>query len=194
MRNLRGVKNFDMIEIKKSKNAFDKAALVNLETEYGFKFPQEYIEFLRTYNGGRPEGNIVKLPECEIESFLIDTFFGVNQDNNNNIVHQFRTLQGRIPKECIPIAYVEGGNVICMNLSSQKYGYIYLWDHELELAYGEAITVDNMYFIAETFTKFLKMIEKHNPQNTDLSGYKVISVKILDPEFYEKVKQEQNKK
>lgn len=174
-----------MIDLKKSKVAFDRSIIELFEKNNGFKLPKEYIDFLETYNGGRPEANIVKLKGCEIESFLIDTFLGVNLDNNDDIVYQFNILNKRIPKKCVPIADVEGGNVICMNLSTEKSGYIYLWDHELELLYGERITVDNMYFVAESFTEFLCMIERHNPKNEKLSDYKVLEV-YVNPEFLKK--------
>lgn len=180
-----------MINIKKSKVDFDKSAVENFKKQNGFKFPKDYIEFLETYNGGKPEANIVKITGCEIDEFLISRFFGTNPDENVDIVYQFNLLKKRIPRECMPIADVEGGNVLCINLSEKKTGYIYLWDHELELLHGEAITIDNMYFVAKSFSEFLRMIEPYNPQNEDLRGYKVISVKILDPEFYKKVKQEQ---
>jgi len=188
MGNIRGV--LIVIGFTKSKTAFDRNIIKLFEKNNGFKLPKEYIKFLEAYNGGRPEANIVELKGCEIESFSISTFFGTNLDNYNDIVYQFNILNKRIPKECVPIADVEGGNVICMNLSAEKRGYIYLWDHEVELLYGEAITIDNMCFIAESFTSFLSMIEPHSPTTEELREYKVLNVWV-NPDFMEKIKQGQ---
>jgi len=179
-----------MINIKEHKVAFDKNVIDRFEQQNGFKLPNEYVEFLKEYNGGRPEANIVKLKECEFDSCLISSFFGVNRDDNNHILYQFNILKKRIPGECIPIADVEGGNVICLNLSADRNGYIYLWDHEVELVYGEKITIDNMCFVAKSFTEFLKMIERYNPQNEDLSDYKTLEV-YVNPDFLKKIRKEQ---
>ena len=181
-----------MIKVMKSKRIFDKKIIEQFEKNNGLRLPKDYIEFLEKYNGGRPETNIVNLKGYKIESFLIATFFGVNLDDNNDIIYQFNILNKRIPKECVPIADVEGGNVICMNLSSEKYGHIYLWDHEMEVLCGERITLDNLYLVAKSFKEFIDMIEQYNPNDEDLSGYEIRSVKILDPEFYKMVKQGKN--
>ena len=179
-----------MIAIKKHKAEFDRSALENFE-KIEFKLPKEYVEFLEKYNGGMPEANIVKMKGCEIESFFITTFFGVNLDINNDILSQYDILNKRIPSKCLPIAYVEGGDIVCMNLNTKKYGYIYLWDHDVELLYGDDITVDNMYFIAKSFAEFMKMIKPYNPTNEELSEYKVLDVWV-NPEFMKKIKKRQN--
>lgn len=182
-----------MIFIKKCDIDFDESILGDFEKRSGLKLPHEYVTFLKRYNGGRPESNNVELKGCELEACSVEAFFGVNLDTTNNIADNYELLKKRIPKECVPIADVSGGNIICINLSKGKNGYIYLWDHDVELLHGENITIDNMYLVAKSFIEFLNMIKKHNPKNSDLSGYKIISVEIMDTEFHKRVLEEQKK-
>lgn len=180
-----------VVSIKKTNRNFDREIFNDIEKQIELKLPLEYIEFLEKYNGGRPENNIVELKGGEIKSFSISIFFGVNLDNNSDFLYHCNLLGKRIPKKCVPIAYVEGGNIVCVNLSADKYGYIYLWDHDVELLYGDDITVDNMYFIAKSFAEFMKMIKPYNPTNEELSEYKVLDVWV-NPEFMKKIKKRQN--
>lgn len=181
-----------MIEIRKSKVAYDKDIIELLERNTGLKLPKEYIEFLKVYNGGRPESNIVELRGAKIESISISTFFGSNLENYCDLMWNYNILKRRIPPQCIPIANLEGGNVICVNLTDDDtYEFLYLWDHEEECLYGEEITTDNMYLVAKSFAEFMKMIKPYKPTDEELSGYKVLGLEILDPEWYEKVKKEQ---
>lgn len=170
-----------MIKIKPSETKFKKSEIKEFENSTGLKFTQEYLVFLGEYNGGKPEANILELNN-DIQSFSITSFFGIGIDANDDIVKQYSLLKKRIPQGCVPIARVEGGNIVCINLSPLKKGQILLWDHEKELLYGEDITIDNLCAVASSFAEFIDKIKPYNIQEQDLSGYKIQEVWI-DPDF-----------
>lgn len=87
-----------------------------------------------------------------------------------------------MPNESIPIARTAGGDILCLNLGTEKYGHVFLWDHERELMFEEGkMTIDHLYHVAVSFNKFLDIIEPYNP-TYDLNDYEIEEVWI-DPEF-----------
>ena len=100
----------------------------------------------------------------------------------DDLISQFETYKNRIPNTCIPIGRDAGGNLVCLNLSEDRYGYVYFWDHEEEFNYEEGkITINNLHFIAETFNEFLNSIERDDIKESE-EGYKVKKVWV-DPDF-----------
>jgi len=89
----------------------------------------------------------------------------------------------------IPIAYAGGGNLVCISLEKGVYG-VYYWDHELEPNEGELPSWNNMYFLSNSFSDFLKMLRKFDPSSIRLKPGQVKKAWI-DPEFLKQVKKEQ---
>ncbi len=166
-----------MITIKPNKDGFKESAIRKFQEKIGLKFTRDYLEFLKKSNGGTPESNIVRLDGQEINSFSITSFFGIETEPANDILSQYVVFGGRIPQGCIPIAYIEGGNLLCLNLNRHKYGYVLLWDHD-----KEEIEADSLPVVAKSFSDFLGKINSYNPSKEELSDYKIQEVWI-DPEF-----------
>lgn len=171
-----------MVSIEASHVQFNKNEINRFEKSSGLKLTKEYYDFLEKYNGGIPDSNNVELNNKVIQSFSITSFFGVGIDDNNDISKQFSRLNKRLPQGCLPIARTEGGNLICINLSQDKYGYIFLWNHETELLNEDTLTIENLLLVANSFVEFLDKVKPYNPDDEDLSGYKVQTVWI-DPDF-----------
>ncbi|MDT8715885.1 SMI1/KNR4 family protein [Clostridium sp. 19966] len=181
-----------MIKINSSKILLNTDYLNSMEKNYGFSFPAEYEDFLKKYNGGRPENNIVKLNNEEIESLCVNYFFGVGINSVDDIFSSINTFNGRIPKGCVPIARVEGGDIICININKDMYGHIYYWDHEKEIQFEfNEIAITDLIHLAESFNKFINIIEPYNVKDEDLSGYKVKSVWI-DHDFLKELENNQD--
>ncbi|MBC8059077.1 MAG: SMI1/KNR4 family protein [Clostridiaceae bacterium] len=179
-----------MISITSYEEETSKVKINQLEIKCGFSFSEEYVEFLDKYNGGKPESNITELPNTEIRSFLITSFYGICKEAVNDIFQTLQIYEGRIPQKCIPIAQAEGGNLLCMNLDSDKFGYIYYWDHDEELNFeiGE-IKIENLYFVATSFREFFEKIKPYDTENADLSGYNILSVSSTSDDYKQLLKE-----
>lgn len=82
--------------------------------------------------------------------------------------------------------------MVCLNLSEDRYGYVYFWDHEEELKYEKGkITINDLYFIAETFNEFLNSIERDDLKESE-EGYKVKKVWV-DPDFLKELENNSDK-
>ncbi|MEH6867830.1 SMI1/KNR4 family protein, partial [Priestia megaterium] len=87
-----------MIDIKSNSRRFNYKDLKRVEKKIGASFPEEYVNFLRKYNGGEVENSIVELPLKEIESFILSSFFGTRVEDINDILSCYATFENRIPK------------------------------------------------------------------------------------------------
>lgn len=175
--------------IKPNSKRFSQQDLNELEKKVGASFPEEYVNFLRKYNGGEVEDNIIELSSGEIESFNVSSFFGTRLEDINDLLSCYDTFEGRIPKGSIPIGRDVGGNIVCLNLNREEYGYIFLWDHDIELEFEDnEMEIQDLYYVAPSFEDFLQMIKPYDPEEDDLDGYEGEEVWI-DPDFLKELKE-----
>lgn len=165
-----------MVTIKPNKK-INQVQLAKFIQKLSFKLPDDYVTFLKEFNGGYPDNNVVEIDFYESLSFIITSFFGIGtKECIDDILWNMEIFHERLPEGYLPIAHVEGGDVVCINLNLEAWGHIYLWLHEEEFVYK----------IANSFSDFMKIIKSHNPEDDDLSGYEVIDVWI-DPEFLKEI-------
>jgi hypothetical protein len=174
-----------MIRIKGNKQKLDKNRVLEFEKKNNLKLPEDYIEFLIQYNGGKPSVNIL-----DVDNFgqiNINLFFGIDlKVKETNLDFCFETFKNRIPIGLLPIGESEGGNIICISLY-KEIGSIYFWDHEMEADEGEKPDYTNMYKISDSFSSFIKRIEKFDPSKVEVNEQDVISVWV-DPDFLKEIK------
>ena len=130
-----------MVSIRPSNAKFEESLVNELERDAKIDLEREYLNFLREYNGGIPESNIVVLDRAEIKSLSVTSFFGVGLEFNDDLVTQYNLLKNRIPEGCLPIARTEGGNIVCICLLPERYGCIYLWCYKMSRQFFKLIKV-----------------------------------------------------
>ncbi|MCG9873862.1 MAG: SMI1/KNR4 family protein [Leptospiraceae bacterium] len=174
-----------MIRIKANKQKIDEERVLKFESEFKLKLPDDYFEFLIQNNGGKPDLNIL-----DVDNFgqiNINNFFGFDlKDKESNLEFCYDMFKNRIPIGILPIAESEGGNIICISLT-KEVGSIYFWDHEMEADEGEKPDYSNMYKISDSFSSFIKRIEKFDPSKVEVNEKDVMNVWV-DPEFLKDIK------
>ncbi|WP_186580505.1 SMI1/KNR4 family protein [Aquibacillus kalidii] len=173
-----------------SNEGFNENELIIFSKKIGYELPKDYVEFLRHHNGGYVKNSISSYFKNGKQTFILTSMFGLGSDDD--LLSQFETYKSRIPNTCIPIGRDVGGNLVCLNLSEDRYGYVYFWNHEEELNYEEGkITINDLYFITETFNEFLNSIERDDLKESE-EGYKVKKVWI-DPDFLKEIENNSDK-
>jgi cell wall assembly regulator SMI1 len=128
-----------------------------LEAELNATFPRDYFEFLLRYNGGylqHPVAFRVRDPGPFVDEVSFEDPYGIikerpwDERSSENIRFGIATFAGRIPDHWVPIAR-SGGDLICVSLSADNYGKVFVWDSVDE---GEE---NNTYLAADSFTEFL---------------------------------------
>jgi SMI1 / KNR4 family (SUKH-1) len=150
----------NMVEIDND-DGLDEETLVRLEFRLKRKIPKSYRDFLKLHNGGQPTPNAFNFAdsnENEPGGFARE-FCGIygRKESWADLACKSETYRDRIPKDLMPIADTEGGNVLCMGTKSHNYGKIYYWNHEFEADpdQGEIVDYSNITLVADDFESFL---------------------------------------
>jgi len=139
--------------------------VLKLEDYSEVKFPQKYIDFLKSYNGGVPRTKKLEVNDNEyvIERFLCMTDSpGDSRLGDYDIAVVMTQLGARLScnpdelgDELIPIAALFTGNFICLDYRKSKTNpKICIWDHEESDDFAP-IT----YFVADSFEEFIDMLQ-----------------------------------
>lgn len=130
------------------------ARIAELERELGVTLTTDYRIFLMKHNGGRPDPRFFPVRGLDGNLFRgIQIFFGVDSKiKSTNVDWNYLTYLGRIPRNLLPIACDDEGNLICLSLGELDEGSINYWDHNNE---HSPPSYDNVHLIADTFGDFL---------------------------------------
>ncbi|MDF2927174.1 MAG: / family protein [Paenibacillaceae bacterium] len=169
-----------MITIHPNVICFDRLKFDSFKKMIDSELEHTYEKFLMEFNGGEPTFNIFTIKNAEkngIQQFSVRNFFGIGIQKDDDLLIQLEVFKERLPKDVIPIARTEGGNILCINLTENDYAQIVLFDHELE----------EVIFVCNTFEEFLNDLQPY--ENINLEGYTVKKVWI-DPDFLKSLNQE----
>ena len=138
----------------------DRSRLNAVEAKIGVRFPDSYRSFLLTYNGGRPApSHFTAVENGELVLMRIHFFFGVDDpDDGYDLLWNYTTFTGRLPRHVIAIANDECGNRFCLDLRGQGNGRVLFWDHELE-GVGAERALGTV--IESSFEEWLGMLTTH---------------------------------
>ena len=141
----RGVKGATTAQVRK------------LEKQIGSKLPIEYVQFLKSTNGGRPDPGFVSIPgHPYIDNVAVDTFYGLHQKlkQGHSIEWGIENHSLVLPNGHLPIA--RGGDIFTICLKKQKFGCVYFWDHECEsVEENEKFSLKDGMLLATNFTELL---------------------------------------
>lgn len=100
--------------------------ILRLERKLGVRLPIEYKQFLMRNNGGRPVPKRFSIEESkssEVDQTL--DFFSIDDPIEScRRDWNHRVFSKRMPNGFFPIACEDGGNIICLSLSSNGFGSV----------------------------------------------------------------------
>ena len=147
-----------MVRVKEPEHQFDKSRFEAFCRLYQLEFPNAFVEYLQAHNDSQLEENILDLGDNEC---CVRYFYGTSLESYSDIRMIYEAYRGRIPKELVPIADPDFGNLICMSLDRAEYGKIYFWDHEVMDADDADIpAIADLKEIAPSFEELLDKIKE----------------------------------
>lgn len=144
-----------MIKVQSFGIPLDLNSFESFKGLVGIDLPEDYVKFLKEYNGGEPEDCVGYLSEVSIEDYAIQDFFGMNLEVYNDLKKVYTSYINILPENCIAIAEVVGGYKICMSLKSNNFGTIWYWCHD---EHDDGEDLEKLYFVANTFTDFIESL------------------------------------
>ena len=138
----------------KNSNEFGNLTEIEMkdfEEANGIELPEDYRDFLLSYNGGEPEPNRVRVPET-----ILTYLFGMhNGEYYASLYKCIDIYRLRIPFSTLPIGRDPFGNIFLMSIHPEGLGHIYFWDHEREPEVQDGHNTENCVFVAYSFTEFI---------------------------------------
>ncbi len=113
-----------------------------IESQYSITFPEQYRNFLLRYNGGYTPKTKFRVKGISSD---IKGFYGLG---SVGLSPSQEVISSWIPQNLFPIACDSFGNTIFIFLASDKYGNIFLGDHEKGM---------NLSLIAKDFPSFVRV-------------------------------------
>lgn len=137
-----------------------------IERKYNVLFDESYKAFLIHCSKGFFEEEVFL--QFKDNKIMINELYVL--DGNDSLYEQIETFLYRMPEALIPIGECPGGDQICLGVSGELLGFVYLWNHEEELEARKMIgdidseTDINNYFnnlelINSSFMNFLNSLQ-----------------------------------
>jgi len=122
------------------------------------RLPEQYREFLLTYNGGAPAPDTVDIQGLKGSASDVRYFFGIGRPTETECLDwRYEILrQHRIEAWQLPIASDSFGNAYILSLRDEDFGVITYCD--LQTVYGKLDVKSDFYPVAPDFDTFLERL------------------------------------
>jgi len=142
-----------MIQVNDSYGKLSRSDIKALESDLSIDFPPEYVEFLQEYNGGRPFPDGVKVNGDHFD--FIGHLYAIRKElAHDDLARNIEEYKDMILGHYLPFGESPGGDVYCLSLKPEEFGFVYHWDHEEAIYEGEPWEY-NMTQLATSFNQFL---------------------------------------
>lgn len=143
------------MSIKKFGNG-DMGEIRLFEQTYNVQLPKDYVEFLLNFNGGvvTPDDNCGVFVKYLKQNVHIDVLYGIDTGEPQlDLEWRMQKYHDEILPDTVIIGDSHEHGLILLICSGEDTG-VYYWDHTREFECSNDET--NTYFIADTFTNFIK--------------------------------------
>ncbi len=149
----------EIARIKGKRNASEQQ-IQALEKRIGCSLPDEYRNFLKTFNGGTPNPDCVRVPGVAgIDNVGVGTLFYLQPSKPvvNELSYEFDRAVELLPEGHLPIA--GSSDVFTLSLDPKSFGAVYWWFHETEELDDDGNFLESAgYLLAGSFDEFLTRI------------------------------------
>lgn len=142
---------------------YEKGSLENvneIEQKFDILLPEDYKNFLIIYNGADIVDGIFYVKDLE-QKILMGGFYGVESDNKKiGLINQNEEYGDDIPANSLLIGSDPGSGWILLVNDGENNG---IWYYDHSYFFSQSTDELNTYFICETFSEFLTILETTPP-------------------------------
>lgn len=125
----------------------------NIETAFGVKFPNDYVEIIMKNDGGYPKPNRFNVNGNEE---VFNNLLSLNEEDSSNLIDTYNDVEDRLVEKVIPFAEDPFGNLICFDYRTNNQPIIVFWEHEKVFNDKESV----MSYLCDSFTELLLMLHE----------------------------------
>jgi hypothetical protein len=145
------------IIVKKRSEIVPGIEITELESQLGSVLPEDYRDFLKTYNAIWIEPRFITAHDylngcqlCVMECFCLDP------DTPHDLNWKIKLYEGSFPKGLLAFASDPGGSLFLISLRETDFGVVYFWSiHKWD---GDD-SGSNIIKLADSFRDFLSKLE-----------------------------------
>jgi len=129
----------------------------SVERQWGIQFPQEYVECVQEFHGGRPSLECFDFPRRK--EAVLNHLLGFVDGADLTITQVYDSVKDRLPDGVFPFADDPFGNLICFDYrnATTSSPSVVFWDHEVAFSDRERATSH----VTNSFNEFVNML--YNP-------------------------------
>jgi hypothetical protein len=139
--------------------SFGKGNIENvkkIEEDFKINLPKDYINFLVNNNGIAIDDAYFYVKDLD-QKVLMGVLYGVNMEFEAlDIIYENKEYKEDIPENSLLIGSDPGGSWILLICDGENDG---IWYYDHSYFFEQSTDELNTYFICETFTEFLEMLE-----------------------------------
>ncbi|WP_213421194.1 SMI1/KNR4 family protein [Bhargavaea massiliensis] len=132
--------------------------ITKIEKQYKVKLPNDYVEFLKEFNGGVIEKNDEnKIFIKDTSAYIhVDVLYGMQTDSRTSDIE---TWMNKFDDELLEHAIIIGDDLMqgfIVLISEGEFEGVYYWDDSYQ--FDESTDEENTYWIADSFSSFVKQL------------------------------------
>ncbi|HDR7393896.1 SMI1/KNR4 family protein [Bacillus toyonensis] len=102
-----------------------------LEQYFGIKFPNDFIECVKKYDGGYPTPDTFDIPGQDEDSF--NNLLTLDSERKSSILQTYEGIKERLVDKVYPFGRDSFGNFLCFDYRNNPQSpTVVFWDHEVE--------------------------------------------------------------
>jgi SMI1-KNR4 cell-wall len=142
-----------------------KKAIDSFKSKLAIELPSDYQDFVSSNNGGTATGYWFRSKRARR---YINTFFAITPSPRGpmTIGRVMENCREILPTQSLPIAYVDGDNLLLLRVDAKKFGQI-----DLYVDCESAAATKGIHRVAKTFGEFLKGLQYTDPAELDDDDY-----------------------
>lgn len=117
----------------------------NVESILKVNFPEDFLCFIKKYDGGYPYPNKITVNE---NTEIVNNLVSFCEDDMSFIIEVFEETENLKDTKLIPIAEDPFGNLFCYDFNDERSEIVF-WDHE---------RFHNKEFVCNSFIEFIRML------------------------------------
>ncbi|ANP80092.1 1,3-beta-glucan synthase regulator [Bacillus sp. B25(2016b)] len=119
-----------------------------LEEYFGIKFPNDFIECVKKYDGGYPTPDTFNIPNQDEDS--LNNLLTLDSERKISMLQTYNSIKDRLVDKVYPFARDPFGNLLCFDYRNNPQSpTVVFWDHE------EEEMEESIYPVCSSFAELL---------------------------------------
>jgi len=174
------IEKLNSLSIRPLKGEYSDSSLNLLDKLKELGAVDDYVAFIEKFSVTSVFDKEVKFygleasPTSDEGKELLEVLFAVCDDSNNDLIRINETYSGQLPEGMLIIGEVTGNNLLCLSLSVESSGKVYVWNRD-------SLSNDkSCYLAANSFLDFIESLQEEDVDESPQTKPQLQSYSLSD--------------